>query len=53
MGFDSVIELAISYYKDKVQQEVIKKFRVESRRLLKADADARRAEKGEIIKLAK
>jgi hypothetical protein len=50
MGFDSVIELAISYYKDKVQQEVIEKFRVESRRLLEADADARRAEKGEIIK---
>lgn len=50
MGFDSVIELAISYYKDKVQQEVIEKFRVESRHLLQADADARRAEKSEIIK---
>lgn len=42
MGYDSVIELAISYYKDKVQQEIIEKFRVESRRLLQADADARR-----------
>jgi hypothetical protein len=50
MGFDSVIELAISYYKDKVQQEVIKKFRVESRLLLQADADARKAETSEIIK---
>lgn len=50
MGYDSVIELAISYYKDKVQQEVIEKFRVESRLLLQADADARRAEKREIIK---
>lgn len=43
MGYDSVIELAISYYKDKVQQEVIEKFRAESRLLLQADADARRA----------
>lgn len=42
MGYDSVIELAISYYKDKVQQEVIEKFRDESRLLLQADADARR-----------
>lgn len=37
------IELAIAYYKDKVQQELMEKFRVESRRLLQADADARRA----------
>lgn len=49
MGFDSVIELAISYYKDKVQQEVIEKFRVESRHLLRADADARRAKGSKII----
>ena len=49
MGFDSVIELAISYYKDKVQQEVIEKFRVESRLLLQADAYARRATRREII----
>lgn len=42
MGFDSVIELAISYYKDKVQQEVIEKFCDESRLLLQADADARK-----------
>lgn len=49
MGYDSVIELAISYYKDKVQQEVIEKFRVESRHLLEADADARKAEVSEII----
>jgi hypothetical protein len=47
MGYDSVIELAISYYKDKVQQEVIEKFRVESRHLL--EADARRAKVSEII----
>lgn len=37
------IELAIAYYKDMVQQELMEKFRVESRRLLQADADARRA----------
>ncbi len=36
------IELAIAYYKDKVQQELLEKFRVESRLLLQADADARR-----------
>ena len=36
------IELAIEYYKDKVQQELLEKFRVESRLLLQADAEARR-----------
>ena len=36
------IELAIAYYKDKVQQELLEKFRVESRLLLQADAEARR-----------
>ena len=36
------IELAIAYYKDKVQKELLEKFRVESRLLLQADADARR-----------
>lgn len=43
------IELAIAYYKDKVQQELLEKFRVESRLLLQADADARRAKAREII----
>lgn len=36
------IELAIAYYKDKVQKELLEKFRVESRLLLQADAEARR-----------
>lgn len=38
----NIIELAVAYYKDKVQQEFLEKFRVESRLLLEADADARR-----------
>ena len=38
----SFIELAVAYYKDKVQQELLEKFRVESRLLLQADAEARR-----------
>ena len=36
-------ELAIAFYKDKVQQELLEKFRVESRLLLEADAEARRS----------
>lgn len=43
MGSTNFIELAIAYYKDKVQQELLEKFRVESRLLLEADADARRS----------
>ena len=39
---DNIFELAIAYYKDKVQQELLEKFRVESRLLLQADAEARR-----------
>lgn len=42
MGSANFIELAIAYYKDKVQQELLEKFQVESRLLLQADADARR-----------
>lgn len=38
----NIIELAIAYYKDKVQHELLEKFQVESRLLLDADADARR-----------
>lgn len=38
----NLIEIAVAYYKDKVQQELLEKFRVESRLLLQADADARR-----------
>lgn|SRR5574344_1040040 len=39
---ENIFELAIAYYKDKVQQELLEKFRVESRLLLQADAEARR-----------
>ena len=46
----NLIELAIAYYKDKVQQELLEKFRVESRLLLQADADARRSMAREDIK---
>ena len=42
MESDNFIELAIAYYKDKVQQELLEKFRVESRLLLQADAEVRR-----------
>lgn len=38
----NLIELAIAHYKDKVQQELLEKFRVESCLLLQADAAARR-----------
>lgn len=44
------IELAIAYYKDKVQQELLEKFREESYLLLQADADARRTMAREDIK---
>lgn len=44
------IELAIAYYKDKVQQELLEKFRVESCLLLQADAEARRIMVRENIK---
>lgn len=43
------IELAIAFYKDKVQKELIEKFRVESRLLLQADAEARRSKTREDI----
>ena len=36
------IELAIAYYKDKVQQELLEKFRAEYRLISQADAEARR-----------
>lgn len=36
------LELAIALYKDKVQQEILEKFRAESCRLLQAEAEARR-----------
>lgn len=39
---DNILELAIAYYKDKIQQELLEKFCVESRLLLLADAEARR-----------
>lgn len=43
------IELAVALYKDKVQQELLEKFRVESRLLLQADAEARRTKARENI----
>ena len=44
-------ELAVAFYKDKVQQELLEKFRVESRLLLQADAEARRTMARENIKV--
>lgn len=49
MESDNLIELAVAYYKDKVQQEIIEKFRVESRLLMQADAEARRTKARENI----
>ncbi len=43
------IELAVAFYKDKVQQELLEKFRVESHLLLQADAEARRSRARENI----
>ncbi len=42
MDSTKIIETAIAYYKDKTQQEFLEKFQVESRRLIQADAEARR-----------
>lgn len=47
----NLIELALAFYKDKVQQELLEKFRVESRLLLQADAEARRTMARENIKV--
>lgn len=47
----NLIELAVAFYKDKVQQELLEKFRVESRLLLQADAEARRTMARENIKV--
>lgn len=43
MKSSNLIELAIAFYKDKVQQELIEKLRVESRLLIQADAETRRS----------
>ena len=43
------IELAVAFYKDKVQQELLEKFRVESHLLQQADAEARRSRARENI----
>lgn len=50
MESDNIIELAVAFYKDKIQQELLEKFRVESRRLLQADVEARRTIARENIK---
>ena len=41
MEFANFIEVAIAYYKDKTQEELFEKFKVESYLLLKAEAEAR------------
>lgn len=46
----NLIELAVAFYKDKVQQELLEKFRVESRHLLQTDAETRRTMAREDIK---
>lgn len=49
MESNKIISLALAYYKDKVQREVMERFREESMLLLKADADARRMKARENI----
>lgn len=50
MESSDFIELALAYYKDKVQQDLLERLCVESRLLLQADADARRTMAREDIK---
>lgn len=48
------INLVIAYYKDKIQKELLDKFKEESCRLLQADADARRmTAREDILTMAK
>lgn len=54
MESGNFIELAVAIYKDKIQRELLEKFRVESCRLLEADAEARRVKAREdILAMAK
>lgn len=46
----NIIEIALAYYKDKVQQDLLEKFRVESGLLLQAEAESRRTIARENIK---
>lgn len=48
------VELAVAFYKDKTERELLEKFQEESRLLLQADAEARRAKAREnILAMAK
>lgn len=49
MESNNLIELIVAYYKDKTQQEILERFRIETCRLLQADADARRLKARELI----
>lgn len=54
MEYNDAIQLAIAYYKDKVNHEIMERFREESFKLLQADADARRLKaKEQILALCK
>ena len=54
MESDDLITLAIAYYKDKAQNEILERFREASYRLMEADADSRRAKAHEdIMSMAK
>lgn len=43
------VEPAVAFYKDKIERELLEKFQEESRLLLQADAEARRAKARENI----
>jgi len=49
METNDLITLAIAYYKDKVQNELLERFREETYLLMEADADSRRMKAHEDI----
>ena len=54
MESNDLITLAIAYYKDKTQKELLERFREASCRLMEADADSRRSKAHEdIMSMAK
>ena len=49
MELNNIVDIAVAYYKDKVQQELLEKFRAEARLLLLTESKARREKAGAIV----
>ena len=49
MELNNIVDIAVAYYKDKVQQELLEKFRAEARLLLLTESEARREKAGAIV----